>query len=890
MRKFDFSKIEKKWQEVWEEEGVYRTPRPSKKNQKMYVLEMFPYPSGSGLHTGHVRVYTGGDVLARFFRMKGYAVLHPMGWDAFGLPAENRAIKEKTTPQKIVPKNIANFKRQMKMLGFSYDWEREFSTTDPEYYRFTQWLFIQFFKMGLLYKKEMPVYFCPSCKTGLAEEEVLPDGTHERCGNPITRKMLPQWVFKITDYAESLLEGLKGLDWPEGIKKMQENWIGRSEGTEVKFKVQSSKFKVDGITVFTTRVDTIFGVTALVLAPEHPLVEEILNSNIKIRNKDEIKKYVEEAKKKLDLVRTDLSKEKTGVFTGLYAKHPLTGEKVPIWIADYVLGFYGEGAVMLVPAHDERDYEFAKKYGIPIKVVVIPEKNSKFKVQNSKLQFKIKNCWREGAFTDYGVLVNSGDFSGLSSQQAIKEITKYLEQKGLGGRKIQYKLRDWIFSRQRYWGEPIPMVYCRSCAEKKISFWDLPEGKKWLEEIKHNTPKLYQKISKKIEKLKKNLYGWFPLKEEELPLELPEVEKYEPTGTGESPLAALKGWVETKCPVCGSKAKRETDTMPNWAGSCWYFLRFAQNPKLKVKNAKLEEVWQSEIKNLRTWLPVDWYIGGAEHAVLHLLYSRFWMHALYDLGLVPTKEPFYRLRNVGMVLAEDGRKMSKSLGNVVNPDDVVKEFGADTLRMYEMFMAPFDQEIAWSKATLKGLSRFLSRVWQIFNSSDNLTEDARGEDKELVAKLYKTIKRVEDNITDVKFNTAIAAMMEFLNAWTEKNALGKPKKLHVERAKKFLQILAPFAPFLTEEIWKEKLGERNSIHLSKWPEVSSEYLKETVFTIPVQVDGKLRLVLRLKEDELEEENVVKKALESQKVRRYLENKKYKVVYVKGKILNFVLLD
>ena len=882
MKKFDFSRIEKKWQEVWEKEGIYRTPSPSKDKPKMYTLVMFPYPSGAGLHTGHVRVYTGGDVLARFFRMKGYAVLNPMGWDAFGLPAENRAIKEKTTPQKIVPKNIDNFKRQMKMLGFSYDWEREFSTTDPEYYRFTQWLFIQFFKMGLLYKREMPVYFCPSCKTGLAEEEVLENGTHERCGKPIIRKLLPQWLFKITDYAESLLETLPPLDWPEGIKKMQENWIGKSEGTEVKFQIPNPKLQTREIKVFTTRVDTVFGVTALVLAPEHPLVSEILNPKSKILTEEkrvEIKKYVEEAKKKLDLVRTDLSKEKTGVFTGLYAKHPLTGEKIPIWIADYVLGFYGEGAVMLVPAHDERDFEFAKKYGIPIKVVIVPEESAKRKAQSAKL---------EEAFVEYGVLVNSGEFSGLRSKEAIEKITKYLEERSLGRRKTQYKLRDWIFSRQRYWGEPIPMVYCSSCAEEKISFWDLKEGKEWLREIEHNMPEVYKNISRRIKEVKEDLYGWFPLKDEQLPLKLPEVEKYEPTGTGESPLAALKDWVETKCPVCGGKAKRETDTMPNWAGSCWYFLRFAQSSKFKVQSSKLEEVWQSEMKNLRVWMPVDWYLGGAEHAVLHLLYSRFWMHALYDLGLVPVREPFFRLRNVGMVLAEDGRKMSKSLGNVINPDDVVAEFGADSLRVYEMFMAPFDQEIAWSTAALRGVSRFLNRVWQTFNSSDNLTERQEEEDKEAVAKLYKTIDKVSRYITDVKFNTAIAAMMEFLNFWTEKNASEKPRKLHVDDAKKFLQILAPFAPFLTEEIWREVFKEKTSIHLSSWPSIKKEFLKEEVITIPVQINGRLRATLRVSADELEEERVVEKALSLDKVKKYISDRPYKVVYVKGKILNFVV--
>ncbi len=879
MSSFDFTEIEEKWREVWEKEGVYTTPEPSKDSPKMYTLVMFPYPSGDGLHTGHVRVYTGGDVLARFFRMRGYSVLNPMGWDAFGLPAENAAIKKQTIPQKLVPKNIANFKRQMKMLGFSYDWNKEFATTDPEYYRFTQWLFIQFFKMGLLYKRKLPVYFCPSCKTGLAEEEVLPDGTHERCQKPITRKLLPQWMFKITDYAESLLSTLDELDWPEGIIEMQRNWIGRSEGTEVNFRLSDSKFANKEIKVFTTRVDTIYGVTALVLAPEHPLVEEILNSTESVdeEKKRELKEYVEQAKRKLDLVRTDLSKEKTGVFTGLYAKHPLTDELIPVWVADYVLGWYGEGAVMLVPAHDERDYEFAQKYNIPVKRVIEKKTGEK----------------AELPFTEYGILVNSGEFSGLTSKEAIKKITKHLQEKGIGKKRVQYKLRDWIFSRQRYWGEPIPMVYCPSCAEKKLTWWDVANGGRWEEELYHNSTELYQNIERRLEEIKESLYGWFPLKEEELPLTLPEVEKYKPTGTGESPLSVLKDWVETSCPVCGGKAYRETDTMPNWAGSCWYFLAFTfWDKKQSVFEASdMHKTWSLRFSNqMKKWLPVDWYVGGAEHAVLHLLYSRFWMHALYDLGLVPVKEPFYRLRNVGMVLAEDGRKMSKSFGNVVNPDDVVKEFGADTLRTYEMFMAPFDQEIAWSIKTLRGVYRFLNRVWQTYNNSDNLTDNPEEEDKETVAKLHKTINKVTNDITNVKFNTAIASMMEFINLWTSKNSSGKTRKLTKGNAKKFLQILAPFAPYMTEELWREVFGEKESIHLSSWPEADKEYLKEEFVTIPVQVNGRLRATLKIKANEIDEQNVLEKALSNPKVKKYVEGKKYKVVYVKGKILNLVLLS
>lgn len=966
MAKYQPKDFEEKWQKKWEEEEVYKTPNHQSliTNNKKYVLAMFPYPSGAGLHVGHVRIYTGTDVLARFFRMQGYPVLHPMGWDAFGLPAENAAVKAKKNPMDLVPKNIENFKKQMKMLGFSYDWEKEFSTTDPFYYKWTQWLFIQFFKMGLLYKKQMPIYYCPSCKTGLAEEEVLPDNTHERCGKEVERRTLPQWVFKITAYADRLLEDLNGLDWPEGILQMQKNWIGKSEGAEIKFEIKNSKFETKKlIKVFTTRPDTLYGVTALVVAPEHWFIEEILNSKSQIPNKfkiqnsklAEIKKYVEEAKKKMDLARTDLTKEKTGVDTGLKAIHPLTSEEIPIWVADYVLGWYGEGAVMVVPAHDERDFEFAKKFGLPIKEVIVDK--SKIKNQKSKLQIKNQKEL-EKAFTEYGFLVNSQEFSGLTSEEAIKKITEKLEKLGLGKKAVTYKLRDWIFSRQRYWGEPIPMVYCEKCAKEGISFFDkelknkrigifiddanlfygrkksgwrvdlnrlkkffsqlgtvafikyflaMPEEKdsayfstkKYLEKIKNSVEVItkplkyitlgkgkvvkkgnvdleislaavnyinqydiavivsgdsvfialkddlikkgkkaifltYEKVASYevktskhllIDRLKdylsfeakkitpedkirglllslfyrkenllssdKSLAGWFPIEEKDLPLKLPYVSSYEPTETGESPLSKIESFVKTTCPNCGGEAKRETDTMPNWAGSCWYFLAFAfanainsksqtlnskqyQNSNIKnskqksLENLNLFRIWDLEFRAcLKDWLPVDWYLGGAEHAVLHLLYSRFWVKALYDLKLLNFKEPFLRLRNVGMVLAEDHRKMSKSLGNVINPDDVVSEYGADALRLYEMFMAPFNQEIAWSTKALQGCYRFLKRVWELYEKLKVKSQKLKveEEDKNLVAKLNKTIKKVTDDILQIKFNTGIAAMMEFINAW-----------------------------------------------------------------------------------------------------------------------------
>ncbi|MCX7881232.1 MAG: leucine--tRNA ligase [Patescibacteria group bacterium] len=899
--KYQPQEFEKKWVEIWEKEKTYQTRKLvnlSTQKPKQYVLSMFPYLSGVGLHVGHVRIYTGTDVLARFFRMNGYPVLHPMGWDAFGLPAENAAIKAKKNPMDMVPENIKNFKRQMKMLGFSYDWEKEFSTTDPEYYRWTQWLFIQFFKMGLLYKKEIPVYYCPSCKTGLAEEEVLPDGTHERCGKPITRKTLPQWLFKITSYADKLLEDLKDLDWPEGILEMQKNWIGKSEGTEIKFEIlnpkseTNSKSKIKNskqyIRVFTTRADTLFGVTALVVAPEHWLIDEILNPKSEILNKsqisnskiEEIKKYVEEAKRKLDLARTDLAKEKTGVDTGLKAVHPLTEEKIPIWVADYVIGWYGEGAVMVVPGHDERDYEFAKKFNLPIKQVIINAKrNPPTGGQNSKLNQNLSK-----AFTDYGILINSGEFSGLTSKEAIEKITEKLQSLNLGQKKITYKLRDWIFSRQRYWGEPIPMIFCANCAKNQA------QNSKF--------------------KVQNKMYGWFPVSENELPLKLPYIKSYEPTETGESPLAKISEFVNTTCPNCGGPAKRETDTMPNWAGSCWYFLAFAfskaLNSKSKIPNSKqsqnsndknsksfenlnfknsdLFRIWNLEFSaSLKHWLPVDWYLGGAEHAVLHLLYSRFWVKALYDLGLLDFKEPFLRLRNVGMVLAEDHRKMSKSFGNVINPDDVVAEYGADALRLYEMFMAPFSSEIAWSTKALQGCYRFLKRVWETYQKLEVKNQKLKvEEDKELVAKLNKTIKKVTEDIGQIKFNTAIASMMEFLNEYEK-----KPQELSKENAKKFLQILAPFAPFLTEEIWREVFGEKESIHLSKWPQ--AEEVEESEIIIPVQVNGKLRGTIKVKSQKSKVKSYIEaEVLKQEKIKKYLQGKKYKMIYVEGKVVNLVV--
>jgi leucyl-tRNA synthetase len=828
--------IEAKWREKWEKQKTYKTPKTTDKAKKMYILDMFPYPSGEGLHVGHPRGYTATDILARFYRMSGFDILHPMGWDAFGLPAENAAIKAKKNPLNMVPANIAKFKRQLKLLGFSYDWDRELATIDPFYYKWTQWLFIQFFKMGLLYKKNTPVYYCEFCKTGLAEEEVLANGTHERCGNKITRKTLPQWVFRITEYADKLLEGLDSLQWPEGIIQMQRNWIGRREGINIEYRVDGSDEK---IVCFTTRPDTNFGATFVVLAPEHPFLQKILDGKIsgtKETNVKKIKEYIQKALAKTDLDRISEIKKKTGIFTGFYAINRLNNEKMPIWISDFVLMDYGTGAVVGVPAHDQRDFDFAQRFKIPVIQVIRPEKG----------EFK-------AAYEGSGKLINSGEWNGLDWPRDKEKIFSFLEKKGLGKRVISYHLRDWIFSRQRYWGEPIPMIFCENCAKKQIISREV------------ETKNLNEKI-------RKTLYGWFPIREKELPLELPHLESYEPAKNGKSPLSKASKWVETKCPNCGLSAVRETDTMPNWAGSCWYFLRFADPHNDK-------EAWSQPA--VEKFLPVDWYIGGAEHAVLHLLYSRFWVKALYDLRLLDFTEPFLRLRNQGMVLAADHRKMSKSLGNVINPDQVVKEYGADSLRIYEMFMAPFSQEIAWSIQTLQGSYRFLKRIWQIYNNSAKITKQRESQNKQVVAKLQATISKVSSDITNVKFNTAVAAMMEFLNEW-DRETVSLPQN----DAKSFLKILAPFAPFITEEIWQRVFNEKESIHFSSWPQVSKTKISIEEIKIPIQTNGKLRGIIVIEDGKIDQETVVKKALQLPAVKKILAGKKYKTIYKKGKILNF----
>lgn len=783
--KYNHKEIEKKWQNYWKDNNCYLTEIDSEK-PKMYVLDMFPYPSGEGIHVGHLKGYVATDVYARFKRLKGFSVLHPIGWDAFGLPAENYAIKHGVHPEISTRKNIENIKRQMFSVGLSYDWEREINTTDPEYYKWTQWIFLKLYEKGLAYKKRLPINWCPSCKTGLANEEVV-DGKCERCGTLTTKKDIEQWVLKITDYADKLLEGLDDIDWPEKIKEMQKNWIGRSEGWELSFKVGSKD-----VFVFTTRIDTLFGCTYLVLAPEHPLINDL-----EIENREDVNKYIEETKNKSERERISDVKDKTGVeLKGVKAINPINGKEIKVFVADYVLAHYGTGAVMAVPAHDERDLEFAKKYNLEI-IEVIKENKSP---------------------TEDGVLFNSSQFDNLKSAEAREKIGEYLNAK----KKINYKLRDWLFSRQRYWGEPIPIINCDKCG---------------------------------------------PVPETNLPLTLPKVEKYEPTGTGESPLAGIPEWVNVKCPKCGGNARRETNTMPQWAGSCWYYFRYLDN---KNKDAFVGK----EVE--KKWLPVDLYVGGAEHAVLHLLYARFWHKFLYDIGEVSTKEPFYRLRNIGLVLAFDGQKMSKSKGNVVSPDIINEEFGADTLRIYEMFMGPFDQAIQWNDQGVKGVYRFLIKLWNIILES----KDNEESDKEVEIFVSKLIKKVDDNLEKLKFNTPIAFFMEFVDFVSD-------KKLGKKEIENILKVFSVFAPHFSEELW-EMLGHGKSITKERWPEIDNELIKEEKVNIMVQVNGKLRDRIEVDAD-ISKEELEKIAKESEKVEKWIKGKEIvNIVYVPKRLINIVL--
>jgi len=800
MSKYNFSKIEPKWQKEWEKQDLYKAVDFDKRPKK-YIMVEFPYPSGDGLHVGHVRSYSALDALSRKKRMQGFNVLYPMGWDAFGLPTENYAIKTGLHPSKVTKNNIKIFKKQMKSIGLSFDWSREINTTDSEYYKWSQWIFIQLFKKGLAYQSEMPINWCPKCKIGLANEEVI-NGKCERCGAQTEKKNLKQWMLKITEYADRLIDDLEKVDYVEKIKTQQINWIGRSHGTEIDFKIVDSD---EIIKVFTTRADTSFGITAMIIAPEHSLLKKITTKE----NQDKINSYVDSSKKKSEFERTQLEKEKTGVFTGSYCVNPVNNEKIPIWVSDYVIATYGGGAVMIVPAHDKRDYAFAKKYDVGIREVVSGGDISK------------------EPYTEYGKLINSEEFNGLSSKEAIEKITDWLIKNKVGQRTINYKLRDWVFSRQHYWGEPIPIVHCEKC-------------------------------------------GIVTVPEKDLPVELPHVEKYEPTDTGESPLADIQEWVNTKCPKCGGSAKRETDTMPNWAGSSWYFLRYI-DPNNNEKFADFDK--------LKYWLPVDLYNGGMEHTTLHLLYSRFWHKVLYDLKLVPTEEPYQRRYSHGMVLAEDGRKMSKSFNNVVNPDDTITEYGADTLRIYEMFMGPFDQTISWSIKGVQGCFRFLNKVWQIFNSKGKI---GKVSDKKLITKLHQLIKKVNDDLDNMKFNTAVAVMMEFVNAWSEDG-----KILSKKDAQAFLYLLSPFAPHIVEELWN-KLGNKESIFKEEWPEYDKKLIQEETVQLIVQINGKVRDKIEIKIG-LSEKEVQELILSQEKIQKWLDAKKIKkFIYIPNRLVNLVI--
>ena len=802
---YDFTSIEAKWQRFWEENKTFRAVEDESipKEKRFYCLDMFPYPSGAGLHVGHPEGYTATDIVCRYKRMLGYAVLHPMGWDAFGLPAENYAIKTGTHPRISTNRNIDNFRRQIKALGFSYDWDREVSTCDPDYFHWTQWIFLQLYKAGLAYQATVPINFCPDCKTGLANEEVK-DGLCDRCGNAVERKDMKQWMLQITAYAERLLEDLDLLDWSESIKQMQRNWIGKSVGAEVDFEIVGAGEK---LRVFTTRPDTLFGATYMVMAPEHALIEKIVTPE----QKNAVEAYVQTAKAKSDLERTDLAKDKTGVFTGGYAINPVNGKEIPIWISDYILISYGTGAIMAVPAHDERDFAFAGKFGLDIVEVV--SKDGKPGQDLAE------------AFTDQGIAVNSGQFDGLKTADFKKKITKWLAEQGKGEEAVHYKLRDWVFSRQRYWGEPIPLVHCEQC-------------------------------------------GIVPVPEEELPLTLPEVESYEPTGTGESPLAAIEDWVNTTCPKCGGPGKRETDTMPQWGGSCWYYIRYLDPENVKEFASQ---------KALDYWLPVDLYVGGAEHAVLHLLYARFWHKFLYDEGYLASPEPFMKLVNQGLIMGEDGQKMSKSLGNVVNPDDVIAEFGADAMRLYEMFMGPLEMSKPWNTRGILGVRRFLDRVWKLMDKPLSKGDP----DKEMVKALHKGIKKVTEDLDNMQFNTAISALMVLA---TE---LGKGDALWKGGMEKLVLLLAPFAPHAAEELW-EKLDHRDTIAYEAWPEFDDSLTVDDTVEVVFQVNGKVRAKESVPAG-LDKADMEKLALGNERVVQFTEGKQVaKVIVVPGKLVNIVV--
>ena len=799
--RYDHKPIEKKWQDAWEKAGVFHAENHSEK-PKYYALIEFPYPSGQGLHVGHPRPYTALDIVARKRRMQGYNVLYPIGWDAFGLPTENYAIKNHVHPAEVTKKNVARFKEQIRSLGISFDWSREINTTDPEYYKWTQWIFLQLFKHGLAYKKEMAVNWCTSCKCVLANEEVV-DGVCERCGSEVVHKVKSQWMLKITEYAQRLIDDLDLVDYPDRVKTQQKNWIGRSTGAEVDFKATTG----DTLTIYTTRPDTLYGVTYMVMSPEHPLLKkwEGLISNI-----EDVRFYQAEAAKKSEFERTEVAKEKTGVrLEGVQAINPVNGKEIPIFISDYVLISYGTGAIMAVPGHDTRDWEFAKKFGLPIIEVVAGGDVEK------------------EAFTECetGTMVNSGILDGLSVEEAKEKIKEYMEEKGFGHSKVNFKLRDWVFSRQRYWGEPIPVVYCEKC-------------------------------------------GWVPLPEDQLPLTLPDVKSYEPTDNGESPLAHMTDWISTTCPHCGGPARRETDTMPQWAGSSWYFLRYMDPHNKEALVGK---------DALTYWNQVDWYNGGMEHTTLHLLYSRFWHKFLYDIGVVPTKEPYAKRTSHGMILGENGEKMSKSRGNVVNPDDIVNEYGADTLRLYEMFIGDFEKSAPWSINSLRGCRRFIERFWNL----QNILTEEDGIRPELETSFHKTIRKVTEDIETLKFNTAIASMMALINEISDKGSITKGEM------RIFTLLLSPFAPHVCEEVWAN-LAFGGMVCQQEWPAYDEAKCRESTVEIVVQVNGKLRARVQVAAD-ISKEDAIAAAKAEEKVAAALEGKNVvKEIYVPGKLVNLVV--
>ena len=795
--------VEGKWQKVWDDNKAFAATDDYSK-PKYYALVEFPYPSGQGLHVGHPRPYTALDIVARKRRMQGYNVLYPMGWDAFGLPTENYAIKNKIHPKEVTKTNVARFKKQLHSLGYSFDWDREINTTDPEYYKWTQWIFLKLFKAGLAYKKEMPINWCTSCKVGLANEEVV-NGVCERCGSEVVRKVKSEWMLKITDYADKLIEGLDGVDYIERVKVSQKNWIGRSTGAEVDFSV---KGKEDKLRIYTTRCDTLFGVTYMVVSPEHPILDKYKDE---ISNWSDIEAYREQAAKKSDFERSELAKDKTGVcIDGLTAINPVNGKEIPIYVSDYVLMSYGTGAIMAVPAHDDRDWEFAKKFGLPL-IQVVAKDGEEVDIN-------------ETAFTDVatGVLINSDFLNGLEVKDAKEKMIKFLEEKGIGQAKTNYKLRDWVFSRQRYWGEPIPIVHCDKC-------------------------------------------GYVPIDESQLPLLLPEVDSYMPTDNGESPLAAMTDWVNTTCPCCGGPAKRETDTMPQWAGSSWYFLRYTDPHNTEALASK---------EALKYWLPVDWYNGGMEHTTLHLLYLRFWHKFLYDQGVVPTPEPYQKRTSHGMILGENGEKMSKSRGNVVNPDDIVDVYGADTLRTYEMFIGAFDLAASWSEDGVKGCRRFLDRVWKL---QDSVT-DEKGYSKDMETKMHQVIKKVSNDFENLKYNTAIAAMMALLNDFYKKGSVT------ADEFKTLLILLNPVAPHITEELWSVK-NYGGYVYQQTWPEFDEAKTVESTVEIAVQINGKTKATLAIGKEDPKDE-VIAKAKEV--IADKLTGNVIKEIYVPGRIVNIVM--